>query len=184
MLFALTFTACSDDDDDDDGRVEKSGEFFNVFSVDVAGVKDQISETASNKPIELNLSAIIGEDNAKYLISGSSFSRGECYIGIQGLGNVSETVTLKDFTIKVGNKSTNLGTCSISGSGNTFMSDYNYSSDKFTDVVKLIFDAQITSAKKANIFISFTPSEDVNRDKNVKLVIKVAGLYKYKALAK
>lgn len=176
LIIAIAFSSCSSDDDGPK-PTEKSGEFTYTYLIPVEGIMN-----SQQKPekVTLQLDKLLG-DHTKNFLSGE-FQRGKCSIEINGLSGVSSTATLKDFTITVGNRGAiNLGNCNPSGSGaNSFQSDYIHNSDKYTDIVKYVFDDIVSKQRSSNVGISFTPTETITSDKNkVFLKITVTGLMKY-----
>ncbi|MDU1905309.1 MAG: hypothetical protein E6772_11045 [Dysgonomonas sp.] len=173
---AFSFNSCSDDDDDP--YTQKTTEFTYTYKIPVRGVENTEQKPAATT---LELSDLLSTQNVAVseFISGE-FQRGKCHISVEGLRGLSETIELKDFKIAVGNRTAvSLGTCSPSGT-NGFQSDVELMADKYTDIVKTVFE-DLTKNRKSNVAIQFTPTEDVtNDDKKVYLTIKVTGLCKYK----
>lgn len=176
LTVAIAFSSCSSDDDGPK-PIEKSRDFTYTYQIPIEGIAN--SQQKPEKVI-LKLDSLLGE-YSKNFISGE-FQRGKCSIEIKGLSGVSSTATLKDFTITIGNRGTvNLGNCNPTGTGtNGFQSDYIHNSDKYTDLVKYVFEDLVSKQRNASVAISFTPTETIIAQTNkVFLKITVTGLIKY-----
>lgn len=168
----FTFTSCGDDDDD---PIRETVEKSHTYSIPVQGIANQ---PQANVKTELLLKDAVGESVADNLVS-SEFQRSKSSLKIKGLKDIEgENVELRNFKIKVGSKEVDLGTCTAKSS--EFESDIEYSSDKYTDVIKPIFDELVAKGKKSNVYISFTPSHTMTtKDSPVYLELTIGGSYLY-----
>ncbi|MEN9919379.1 MAG: hypothetical protein RL662_1815 [Bacteroidota bacterium] len=176
-MFALVLSACGGDDKTEDPYEVKSNEFTKIYEVPIRGYAPQMQTVKTAFTLKDLLSTqSIPEAN----FISAEFQRGQCYINFDGLKNVSETVALNDFIIKLGARAdTKIGVVNTTGV-NGLKSDYVHSSDQYTNISKMIFEDIVSSARKSESTVSFIPSEDVLQDKNVVLKIKVTALVKYK----
>lgn len=174
LTIAVTFSSCGSDDDGPT-PIQKSGDFTYTYQIPIEGIAN-----SQQKPekVTLKLDSLLGEYTKNFL--SGEFQRGKCSFEINGLSAVSSTAVLKDFTITVGNRGAiNLGNCNTTGI-NGFQSDYVHNSDKYTDIVKYVFEDIVGKQRSSNVAISFTPSETIIAKNNkVFLKITVTGLMKY-----
>lgn len=183
LLIGVVLISCgSDDNHRPAGVLNTVNDKKYVYTIPLEGIKNQTSE--NEEPYVLSLSEIVGEIAAKNFASNEArIDRGKTYIKIEGLSDVSSDVTLQDFSIRVGGrKYVNLGNCNPMNVGNnSFQSDKELSSDKFTNIVLDIFeDLKNNKDKKVNIWVSFKPTETITENTyNVSLKIKLEFDYKY-----
>lgn len=183
ILFSaiLIFSACSSDDKDNKPiPIIKNKEVTYIYQIPIEGIEGQVSATPQNSPKILYLDSIIGKDISNNLIA-KEFQRGKSSLEIKGLSEMGNNTELKDFTLFIDqNPAILLGNCNPTGIGNnTFLSDTELSSDKYTDIVKTIFN-NVGNNKKTNIRISFTPNKTMIKENNkIFLNIKLTGIYKY-----
>lgn len=176
LAIVIGFSACSNDDDGPT-PIQKNEEFTYTYLIPIEGIANSLQKP---EKVTVTLESLLGE-HTKNFLSGE-FQRGKCSIEISGLSAVSPTASLKDFTIAIGNRgSINLGNCNVEGSGtNAFKSDYVHNSDKYTNIVKYIFDDMVSKQRNSNITLSFTPTETiVSKTDKVVLKITVTGHMKY-----
>lgn len=176
LAIAVAFSSCGSDDDGP-SAIQKSGDFTHTYLIPIEGIAN-----SQQKPekVTLKLDSLLGEYTKNFL--SGEFKRGKSSIEISGLSGVSSTATLKDFTITIGNRgSINLGNCNPTGTGtNGFQSDYVHDSDKYTDMVKYVFEDMVSKQRSSNVTISFTPTETiVAKNNKVFLKITVSGNMKY-----
>jgi len=149
IIAAFTLASCSSDDED---YPKKNITKAHTYSTTIEAIKDQEQQ----KEIVLKLSDML-PDNIAYNIVLAEFQRGKSSFKIDGLANVDPLAKLQNFTIRIGNRNKiNLGTCTPDPSSlNEFSSDRELDDDKYTDIIRLIFE-DLVKNKEAKIYLSFT----------------------------
>ncbi len=150
-----------------------------VFRAPIRGFQGRLGIENELEPIRL--ADIIGEQASQNLVN-AEMQIADCYLEVRGLKSMENTPVLKDFTIQVeGRAGVNFGNCTAKPSLATdFESDRRQSIPKVSNFIKLIFDTYTgTTAKRANIVMSFTPTQDIFVEDNVELIITITGTYTY-----
>lgn len=172
LTVAIAFSSCGGDDDGP-APIKKTEELTYTYQIPIEGINN--SQTTPPAVI-FKLDSLL-KDHTKNFVSGE-FQRGKCSLEVKGLSSVSTTATLKDFTITIGNRgSVNLGDCSPTAE---FMSDTKLSGDKYTNLIKFVFDDFVSQQKSSSVKITFTPTETIlAKDHKVFLNITVTGIFTY-----
>lgn len=173
MSVAILFSSCGSDDGPD--PVVKSLDKTYPYSIPIQGIQNQAQEVKQT----LNLVDAVGEEVVNNFVS-AEFQRGNSYINIKGLKDVSETAKIKDLKIKIGSRqAVSLGTCTYEPNSNEFNSDRQLSDDKYTELCKYILE-DLRSKKKTEIVLTFTPEMTLTTATSpVYFELGVSGLYKY-----
>ncbi|WP_080902681.1 hypothetical protein [Parabacteroides sp. Marseille-P3160] len=178
LLLVLMFTLASCGGDDKKVALPVSKEIPYMITIEVAGIEG----TTTPPLVNVTLDSIIGKENARNLSPANeqNFQRGKSYFGVYGLKNVSESAILQNFTITIGNNTpVNLGSCSPSGiTGIGFLSETDLSDDKYTNIIKALFDELIVK-KSSTVKISYDANQDISRDQKVLFKLYLNGIYKY-----
>jgi hypothetical protein len=174
---SLSFASCGSDDEGP-AAVPVDATIDFPYQIALRGIADQNSGYTTT-PLTVYLKDAIGEERADNFVINSArdkYSRGDMYLEVTGITDLATPVVLKDFTIKIAGKETKLGDCSLTG---TFKPDYQWKSDTYTEVCKNLYEAVTSGSKKAEVYVSYTPSADIATDDKVYLVLKVHGDYQY-----
>lgn len=166
------FTSCGDDDKGTPDKQRVKHTYSDTLK-GLSGGKFQLSLQP------LNLSDIIGTTNASNFTSGELQSAA-CYVKIEGLSAMTPTPVLKDFTVTANGKNVVLGDCTVNAKTATeFEADEIQSGAKFKEAVQNIFDALVSRSKKAEITVSFNPTEDILTTDKVRIIIYIEADYHY-----
>lgn len=181
LIIPFVFISCSSDDDDPWVPDQKTITY--VYTHTIRGVKGTTS-TIDLKDFTLkDILATEGIDVKNY-ISAEIHNSGS-YYEFEGLKAMESLPSLRDITFTVGNKPpTNLGTCSPNPSGlNEFPSDDQRSTNTDLKLINSIFDDIKGGLKKAQMKITFTPTEDILGE-NIKINISIKATYRYRVYNK
>jgi hypothetical protein len=172
-MVVLSFNACGGDDGPT--AVPKSEIITHDFTLPIQGIANQEQREIKTT---LTLSDAVGKDVADNLIS-TEFQRGDSPLKIDGLKAVTSTGKIQNLKIKVGSKEFTLGTCTANPGANEFQTDVKLGDDKYTEVSKYVLEG-LTSAKKVDVYLTFTPTVTLTSESSpVNLIITVTGNYKY-----
>ena len=181
IFISSLFLACGDNGDNYTA-VPKQVTETHVFRIPIRGFAGQFVTEKELKPIAL--ADIIGEDAARNLVR-AEMQVADCYLEIRGLKNMENNPVLKDFTLEVGKTKINFGNCTTKPSlAIDFESDRRQSTTKFSSFIKAVFDTYTGKARRANLIMQFTPTEDIFVQDNVELVITITGTYSYNIYTK
>ena len=191
LISCVMLISCGDDDGTPalkPAPVEKIDSIVYVYSIPIEGVvgNDKNGNMNSKVPFVLTLSDVIGAEKANNFIqnSANNYQRGKMFVKIRGLSAI-DNITLKDFKIKVGNRLYNLGDCNPTATattpnGTASFSDKELSADIYTDISRDVYNAIISSQKKAEVRIEFSTTKSIVLETYpVFLDIKIFGYYKY-----
>jgi hypothetical protein len=180
MAFAL-FSVSSCSKDDDPKGVEKTETKTYVYKIPIEGIKGSAQTPAA---VNLNLSSIIGSDNAKNFIK-SSIQYRDCYLKVDGLIKAPEDTKIQDLKIKIGNGAfQTIGTFAQRGKA-IFPEKESETVLQENEDIKIVQDllTELGSKKTASVPVSitFTPTETIVQSTiPVYLEISVSAVFTYK----
>jgi hypothetical protein len=179
LFVSLSFLFVSCGEEEKPIPIQKKIFKTHVYEVPIQGYQDQ-TITANKLPL-IRLSDIVGEDIAQNTI-GFEFQYVGCYIEIVGLKGMKSAPNLENFTLQIeGQPEVNLGNCTPHPVYKAdFESDQIQLNDPIVNFIKALLDTYTRSnTRSARLILSFTPTENISEEDNVKLKISITANYIY-----
>lgn len=162
----LVFTGCGSDDPE---KVEK---FFNGICKQTIAIQAYANQNTTIEPKVSTLEQML-EDTPGYgspISSGSFVVTGNTTIEIEGLDDLAEEVTLKDFKLEINGLEKKFGDITKKNA--------RLYTDQHLDYFKNVFNKMIQE-KKLSTKVSFSPTANINPTDNIKLQISFDGKFSY-----